>query len=534
LSEVIRQNDSAESPKTQLWPIVAGIIVLFGITFWWTARWMVVRWDRSNSYYSHGWLILPISAFLVYLRRKEIAACGRRPSWAGLALFLPSLLVHLLGAAWQVGFLSGFALLGTVAGLVLTMLGAEVFRVVLFPLVFLVFLVPLPEVLVETVSFRLKFLAARTSTGVLEIFRLPAIREGSYIRIPTGALIVGDVCSGLKYLISLTAFGALYAYISPLNKFRKGLLFGLAIPIAFLANVVRVTLMVLVAFCFGIAAVDRWYFHDFFGIFLFIVAFTLLFAAESMLLGNARLRRWTSGGEQDDALEANHASSAHPRPALKPPTSSAGVLSLAVLSSLLLSAVLSTYLAWPRPERDPSQLLGRIPQTLSEWDGVDLELTDREYELLGTRDVLARVYSSARQDRQIQMVIVLAQQLRRRTHPPEQCLTGEGYAIRNSAERSVRLGTEDSGTELRVRELILDRGDRRRVAWYFYKSGSRIHTSYWLHQVGVAARKLTNRNASDILVRIETTVRGSELEEARKSLGELLSDAMPAIMEHLP
>ena len=96
--------------------------------------------------------------------------------------------------------------------------------------------------------------------------------------------MVDDVCSGLKYLIALMAFGALYAHLSSVRTWQKWALFLLSIPISFLANVGRVTLMVIVGYQWGVAEVERWYFHDLFGFVLFIVAFVCLFAVESLML----------------------------------------------------------------------------------------------------------------------------------------------------------------------------------------------------------------------------------------------------------
>jgi exosortase A len=272
-------------------PPLLALCGLLAVSFFWTIHWMTIRWDEVNSYYSHGWLIAPIALALIYRKRKLLAAARVRPCRWGLAILIPSLLLHVLGTAWQVGFLSGFALIGVLIGLVLALFGPQVLRTVLFPLVFLAFMVPLPVLLVESVSFRLKLLAARFAVGALDVVGLPAVREGSYIHIPTGTVVVEDVCSGLKYLISLMAFGALYAHISSVSKLQKAILFLISAPISFAANVMRVTLMVLIGYFWGIPATEKWYLHGVFGFVLFAVAFAMLFATEALFMRGRRRRR---------------------------------------------------------------------------------------------------------------------------------------------------------------------------------------------------------------------------------------------------
>ncbi len=102
------------------------VVLLMAGAFWWTCGWMADRWFETDSYYSHGWLIPLASLAVLYMRRRELAKARVRTCAWGMALLLPSVLVHLAATAWQVGSLSGFAMLGALAGCVLTFLGPEV------------------------------------------------------------------------------------------------------------------------------------------------------------------------------------------------------------------------------------------------------------------------------------------------------------------------------------------------------------------------------------------------------------------------
>ena len=505
-------------------PAMLALCGLLVVTFWWTFHWMGVRWDELNSYYSHGWLIPPIVIVLLYRKRKQLASARIRPSYWGLAILIPSLLVHLLGMAWQVGFMSGFGMIGVLVGLVLALFGAEVLRVVLFPLLFLAFMVPLPALAVETLSFRLKLLAARLATDILGAAGLPAVREGSYIRIPTGMVVVDDVCSGLKYLISLTAFGALYAYISPVSKVQKYVLFLVSVPISFAANVLRVALMVLIGFFWGVDATQKWWLHDTFGFVLFAVAFILLFVTEAIFLRRARAR---------GTAQAETPAPIPPAGLAAAPTARYRRTLTTLFVALAVVAALSVYLAWPRVIVPATDVMARIPLDLGPWHGTDIKLEARTYEILGTRDVLSRVYKDDA-GRQVQLVVVMSQQTQKRTHPPEQCYTGDGFSIRQRAPRPVTVSSSTGTTSLEVLELILNRSGNNKLVWYFYKSGDRLTTSYWQHQLGLAVHRLARPDAADILIRIDAPSPEGDPEATRQMLSDFLSYALPYLTADLP
>jgi len=534
VSEKLPAAAGGEQRRRLEYAALAVIVVVFVVAFFWTGRWMLIRWNAENSYYTHGYLIPIVSAVLLYFKRHDLAVCRRRPCGWGALLLVPAILIHLLGTALQVGFLSGFAMLGVLAGLVLLLFGPQVFRLALFPIAFLAFMAPLPFELVDKASFNMKLLSAYAAEKAVSPLEIPLIREGSIIRLVGGTLEVGDVCSGLKYLISLTAFAALYAYISKVKWWGKLVLFGLSIPIAFIANAVRVSLMVIVGEFVSIKATQSWYFHDFFGFALFIFAFITLFMVESLLL---RQFRWPFSPPRSapaDAEREEDVSDDESRKVEKgervPPSR---LFYFVVCAALSVTAALSVFLALPRGVAARSDALRCIPLALDKWQGADYQQTPRVYEILGTEDVVSRVYRMPG-DEPVQLLVVMAQQARRRSHPPEHCLRGEGYTITDSRKRSVSPAGMPGGRALEIRELVISRRGRKRMTWYFFKSGDRLTTSYWAHQIGVALRKIRNANAADILVRIDTSVPGDDLNAGRQRLRRFLDAVWPSLMEHLP
>jgi len=247
-----------------------------------TFGWMYDRWMVEGSYYSHGPLVPLICAFLIWQQRTKLAAMHYKGVRLGWVFFLSGLLIHLISSLWQVYFSSGFSLLLTVAGLVLLFLGRRFLRQAWFAVAFLVFMIPLPEVLISNMSFRLKLFAASIATFAVNRMGIPAMRQGSVIQTQHAVLTVEDPCSGIRSLIALIALGALMAHMSKLTRPKKIVLFASTLPIAILSNVVRIILLTVVSEIYGTEAAMGW-FHDFTGFAVFAVAFLGLVLVSKML-----------------------------------------------------------------------------------------------------------------------------------------------------------------------------------------------------------------------------------------------------------
>ena len=167
-------------------------------------------------------------------------------------------------------------------GFVLHFYGKKVLSKILFPLCFLFFMFPLPLIIIRNISFRMKILAAQISTGVLNNMGLLAIREGSVIKMRHAYVIVDDICSGLRSLISLTALGSIFAYWLKGPMWKKILLFLSTIPIAIVTNVCRVIILSSVSEIWGTKYAEG-FIHDASGFLVFGLAFVMLFAVGKLI-----------------------------------------------------------------------------------------------------------------------------------------------------------------------------------------------------------------------------------------------------------
>ncbi|MBP7216513.1 MAG: exosortase/archaeosortase family protein [Candidatus Omnitrophica bacterium] len=252
--------------------ILLGLAVLAYLP---TFIWMVDRWTAKDTYYSHGFLIPVISIALVWLQKDTFAALVSKPSNFGWIWFSAGIGVHAISALLRVYFTSGFSFILVLIGLVLIFLGKKFIKPLLFPILFLIFMIPLPLVAIANISFRLKIFAAQLATGIVNQMGIMAMRDGSVIRTAHAYLIVEDPCSGIRSLIALIALGALMAYISKVSNVKKVILFISAIPIAVIGNVVRIVILTLGSEMYGAKLVTD-QFHTIMGMVVFVFAFLAL------------------------------------------------------------------------------------------------------------------------------------------------------------------------------------------------------------------------------------------------------------------
>lgn len=237
-----------------------------------TFIWMIDRWMEKDTYYSHGFLVPFISAFIIWLKKDNFSKLKIKPLNSGWIFFIIGMSIHAISALWRVYFSSGFSLILVLIGLVLLFLGKDFLRQLMFPILFLFFMIPLPLVVIANISFKLKIFAAAISTKIINGLGVPAIRDGSIIRTMHSYLVVEDPCSGIRSLIALIALGALMAYFSNISKTKKAILFIFSIPIAISSNIIRITSLSLASEMYG-AKLATGLFHTVMGVLVFVFAF---------------------------------------------------------------------------------------------------------------------------------------------------------------------------------------------------------------------------------------------------------------------
>jgi exosortase B len=169
------------------------------------------------------------------------------------------------------------------AGCLMLLGGHRALKAAGFPILFLIFLVPLPGHLIDAVTSSLKNVVSVIAEQVLYSMNYPIARSGVMITIGQYQLLVADACSGLRSMFSLSAIGFLYIYLMEYRNFRRNLLLAISlIPIAFFANLIRVMVLILVTYHFGDAA-GQGFIHDFAGLGIFVFSIVALYSLDKTL-----------------------------------------------------------------------------------------------------------------------------------------------------------------------------------------------------------------------------------------------------------
>ena len=256
-------------PPLLTWiPVIAGLAAILLPTFYGLARGL---WTTEEQ--GHGPLVLAVVLYYFWQRRDVFIqpAESTSPVLGGLMLAV-GLLFYALGKSQTIYIFEIGSLLPILAGTLLVMRGSAGLRSLWFPILFLVFMIPLPGPLIDTLTGPLKQYVSIVVENILYHLGFPIARNGVVLSIGYYQLLVADACSGLNSMFSLSALGVLYAYLMQYRSWlRNGLIFAAILPIAFAANVVRVIIITLVTYFWGDEA-GQGFIHGFAGIVLFIVA----------------------------------------------------------------------------------------------------------------------------------------------------------------------------------------------------------------------------------------------------------------------
>ncbi|MFC5510944.1 exosortase A [Massilia jejuensis] len=250
--------------------VIAAAFVALLVLYWSTAVSMVAVWNSSDTF-AHGYVIAPISLWLIWRRREVFARIPAAPYWPALGMLALCGGAWLLARAGEVQVVMQYAFVAMFPAVALAVLGRRLAGALAFPLLFLLFAVPFGEAFVQPlINFTADFtVAAVRATGI------PVLRNGTLFELPTGNWSVVEACSGVRYLISSITLGCLYAYLSYRSIKRRVMFIALSVVVPIIANGLRAYMIVMIGHMSGMelaTGVDHLiYGWLFFGLVMFIM-----------------------------------------------------------------------------------------------------------------------------------------------------------------------------------------------------------------------------------------------------------------------
>lgn len=246
-------------------------------------------WDLSGSVWRsddqfHGVIILIVIAWLIWDKRLAVISEPAAPRTViGSALFGFGLLLYVVGRSQDILIFEVGSQIPVLAGALLILQGGSALRALWFPILYFAFMVPLPGVLVDSMTGPLKQWVSVITEQVLYAAGYPIARSGVTLSIGQYQLLVADACSGLNSMFSLSALGLLYMYFMGRKSWlHNGIMLASILPIAFVANIVRVMVLVLITYYWGDEA-GQGFLHGSAGMVLIIAALLFLFLLDAVL-----------------------------------------------------------------------------------------------------------------------------------------------------------------------------------------------------------------------------------------------------------
>ena len=484
----------------------------------------LVRAWSDDPDYSHGFLIPAVSALAVWRRRRALAACRLHSgSRLGLGLLAAGVGARILGEIGAELFTTRASLVVVAAGLVLYLAGRGALRLLLFPIVYLLFMVPLPATIHYAMTIPLQRFAATTSAWVLDLLGIPALLDGNIIRLSALSLGVAEACSGIRSLVSLLAVACAWSYLVLPAAAVRLLLIVAVVPIAIATNVGRVV---------GTALVTEWldpayargFYHTLSGQATFLVGLVCMIG-----LGIALDKRWRR--ERVDEREASDGTDQ--MGAAADGGARSRLRHLVVATALLLLGVVAVELR-PAAEAIPTpRELAGLPASIGSFRAkASHRVDERTLDILRPEDYLLRRYVDA--DGGVVDLYIGYWASQRRgagAHSPKNCLPGSGWEPVESGAVAVPLPAPHE--TLDVNRYVVARGsDRREVLYWYHAQGRPVRGELAARARMIASAVRYNR--TDVaLVRLTTPVRGQPA-DALERLRAFLRDLYPVLVHHLP
>jgi len=481
--------------------LTLGVLLIVVGVFWPTFYSMAEIWERSETF-THGYLIFPISAWLIWRNRAELAQVQSRPDPRGLILLAAAGAGWLLADAGSVNVVAQYAFIFMLIAVVWTLLGWAFVWAAFFPLMFLLFAVPVGEFLIQP----LMGVTADFTVALLQATGIPVYREGTFFSIPSGDWSVVEGCSGLRYLIASVTLGVLYAYLT-YRSWKRRLLFSIAaIIVPILANSGRAYMIVMIAHLSDMKlalGVD----HYIYGWVFFGIVMLLLF--------------WVGSFWREDDQPAP----TQPK-AVSGPGRARTILPVA-LAALIVAGLWPAYAGWlkarPLPDMPDLQVEAQggwqtgeaFTTWVPHWVGADRQLR-QPYAQAG-RNVLLELnyYVTQRQDAEL----INSQNFMIRQKDPSWSNVGESIAT-----------VEIDGLTRQVRQAKLRGSDGQRLlVWQWNLINQQPVVSDHRAKLVLALDRVRMKRDDGLSVLIATSYDETEVDGAAATLARFVADMEPAI-----
>jgi exosortase len=262
------------------WLPIVWFTALLVVAYFPVLKHLVEQWSTDEDV-GHGFFVPLVAGYIAWQRRDQILAVKRTPAWWGLGIMAWGAAQGLLGNLGAELFLQRSAILITLVGLLLVLGGTRLVRALTLPLLLLPFMIPIPAVIYNQITFPLQLFASRVAEVTLSVLGIPVLRDGNVLELASQKLSVAEACSGIRSLLSLSFLSLVYAYFFDKKVWMRWVLLVATVPIAIIANSGRVTITGI------LSEIDtnlaHGFFHSLEGWIIFLIALVMLVCLHAII-----------------------------------------------------------------------------------------------------------------------------------------------------------------------------------------------------------------------------------------------------------
>jgi exosortase D (VPLPA-CTERM-specific) len=507
--------------------LIAAIVGLLSLWPFWDGLTRMWGWWIDQPEYSHGLLIPPVAAFLMWQQKDRLELIPFTANWWGVLLVLLGGGLLIIGQLGTVYTAVQYAYVVTLYGLILSFLGWPAFRLIAVPLLILLFMIPLPEFVMNNLSTKLQLLSSQIGVFLMRLVGISVFLEGNVIDLGGYKLQVAEACSGLRYLFPLMTLGFLVAYFYKGAFWKRCVLFLSSIPITMLMNSIRVGTIGVMVEHWGIGMAEG-FLHEFQGWMVFMIS-TLMMLGEIAVLNGIGHENGTWRQLFGVEFPAPTPSGAAIRRRSLPG-------SFIAASALLLVFIVVT-LVIPRPaEIFPARAsFVEFPMGLGDWHGRRSTLESVFTDQLMLDDYLLADYVNDAGDlANLYIAYYDSQRKGEAVHSPRSCLPGGGWQMRDFGQRDLK-GVSINGKPLHVNRTLIELGNQRQLVYYWFQQRGRTIDNEFAVKWYLFWDALTRHRTDGALVRVITPLPPASSEaDADRRLEDLVSRVVPDLTRFVP
>ncbi len=536
----MRSEPAATRTPQWIWAALALALVLLGCIYR-DGLWLMVRWWEREEY-SHGYMIPLVSMFLIYQRLNTLPPLVVRGSWWSVPLLIAALAAFVLGELSAIYTVIQYGFLAGLFALVLATFGTAGFRHLGVALIYLMFMIPLPNFIYFNLSSQLQLISSEVGVAIIRLFDISVYLEGNVIDLGAMKLQVVEACSGLRYLFPLMSFGFLMATLYRAPFWQRALLFLSTIPVTVLMNSLRIGLIGVTVNYWGQEMAEG-FLHDFEGWIIFMGCVLILFL-EALLLH----RLCGTPGRMLDRLQldlpritANWSDFRFDSNRQRP---------LLVATALLLLATPWLTTLTERNEVVPErQSFAQFPLLTERWAGRESALDHDVLDALKLNDYLLADYlpttttlagsvqAKETEATPVNLYVAWYQSQKKGAsiHSPRSCIPGGGWRMDDISPHVIAGVRHVSGKPLRVNRAIIRKDSSIQLVYYWFEGRGRDVTNEYLAKWYIFTDSLLQSRSDGALVRVITAIpEGGSIADGDQKLEAFLNDFYPQLPRYTP